>query len=121
MIVVPALMVFLVVPFGRNMTAVDLSIGALYFLAISSITTFPIFMGSWASRNKYSMLAGMRTAAQMVSYEIPMTLAIVPVIMMSQSLSTGAIVAAQNGLKWFVFTPWGWWDFDLFLLRHSRV
>jgi len=113
-IVVPALMVFLVVPFGRNMTAVDLSIGALYFLAISSITTFPIFMGSWASRNKYSMLAGMRTAAQMVSYEIPMTLAIVPVIMMSQSLSTGAIVAAQNGLKWFVFTPWGLVGFLIF-------
>jgi NADH-quinone oxidoreductase subunit H len=115
-IVVPALMVFLVVPFGRGMTAVDLSIGILYFLAVSSITTLPVFMGSWASRNKYSMLAGMRTAAQMVSYEVPMTLAIVPVIMMSQSLSTGAIVAAQNGLKWFVFTPWGLAGFVIFFL-----
>ena len=54
-IVVPALMIFLVVPFGEHMTAVDLNIGLLYFIAVSSITILPIFMGSWASRNKYSL------------------------------------------------------------------
>jgi len=115
-IVVPALMVFLVVPFGRDMTAADLSIGVLYFIAVSSVTTLPIFMGSWASRNKYSMIGGMRTAAQMISYEVPMTLAVVPVIMMSQSLSTASIVNAQEGLRWFVFTPWGLAGFVIFFI-----
>jgi NADH-quinone oxidoreductase subunit H len=115
-IVIPSLMVFLVVPFGRGMTAADLPIGVLYFIAVSSITTLPIFMGSWASRNKYSLIAGMRTAAQMISYEVPMTLAIVPAIMMSQGLSTGSIVAAQAGWNWFVFTPWGLLGFVIFFL-----
>ncbi len=118
-IVVPALMVFLVVPFGQHMTATDLNIGLIYFIAVSSITTIPIFMGSWASRNKYSLLGGMRTAAQMISYEIPMTLSVVPVMMMSQSLSTNAIVTAQGGswgLEWFVFTPWGLVGFVIFFL-----
>lgn len=118
-IVVPALMVFLVVPFGKGLTAVNLNIGILYFIAISSITTIPIFMGSWASRNKYSLLGGMRTAAQMISYEVPMTLAVVPVLMASQSLITAAIVEAQGsfmGLDWFVFTPWGFLGFMIFFL-----
>ena len=118
-IVVPALMVFLVVPFGKQMTAVNLNIGLLYFIAVSSVTLIPIFMGSWASRNKYSLLGGMRTAAQMISYEVPMTLAVVPAIMMSQSLSTDAIVLAQTGcchLNWFIFTPWGIVGFLIFFI-----
>jgi NADH-quinone oxidoreductase subunit H len=118
-IVVPALMIFLVVPFGKGMTAANLDIGLLYFIAVSSITILPIFMGSWASRNKYSLLGGMRTAAQMISYEIPMTLAVVPAIMMSQSLSTQTIVLAQAGgcgLNWFIFTPWGIVGFIIFFL-----
>lgn len=118
-IVVPALMVFLVVPFGRGMIATDLNIGILYFIAVSSITTVPIFMGSWASRNKYSLFGGMRTAAQMISYEVPMTLAVVPVIMAAESLATGTIVASQAGpagLQWFVFTPWGFLGFIIYFL-----
>ena len=118
-IVVPALMVFLVVPFGERMTAVNLNIGVLYFIAVSSITILPILMGSWASRNKYSLLGGMRTAAQMISYEIPMTLSVVPAIMMSQSLSTNTIVLSQVGdydLHWFIFTPWGIVGFIIFFL-----
>ena len=118
-IVVPALMIFLVVPFGKGMTATNLNIGLLYFIAVSSVTTLPIFMGSWASRNKYSLLGGMRTAAQMISYEVPMTLAVVPAVMMSQSLSTDAIVLAQggcSGLQWFIFTPWGLVGFIVFFL-----
>jgi NADH-quinone oxidoreductase subunit H len=118
-IVVPALMLFLVVPFGERMTAANLNIGLIYFIAVSSITILPIFMGSWASRNKYSLLGGMRTAAQMISYEVPMTLAVVPAIMMSQSLATNTIVLAQTGdydLHWFIFTPWGIVGFIVFFL-----
>ena len=118
-IVVPSLMVFLVVPFGERMTAANLNIGLLYFIAVSSITTIPIFMASWGSRNKYSLLGGMRTAAQMISYEVPMTLSVVPVIMMSQSLSTNTIVLVQSGeydMNWFIFTPWGLVGFIIFFL-----
>lgn len=119
MIVVPALLLFAVVPFGRGMTAVDLNVGLLFFLAISSTTTIAIFMASWGSRNKFALLGGMRAVAQMISYEIPMVLSVVPVIVMVGSLSTVAIVEAQGGwggLKWFVFTPWGLIAFLIFFL-----
>lgn len=115
LIVVPALLVFAVIPFGRNMTAVDLNVGVLYFLAVSSTTTIAIFMASWGSRNKFSLLGGMRSVAQLISYEIPMLLAVVPVILASGSLSTVAIVHAQEK-GWFVLTPWGLVAFLIFFL-----
>ncbi len=119
LMMVPALLIFSVIPFGRGMTAVDLNIGVLFFIAISSTTTIPIFMASWSSRNKYSILGGMRTAAQMISYEIPMVLAAVPVLLMAGSLSTNAIVHAQEGwlgLKWYAWTPCGLLGFLIFFL-----
>ena len=119
LIVMPALLVFAVIPFGRNMTAVNLNIGLLFFIAISSTTTIAIFMASWGSRNKFSMLGGMRSVAQMISYEIPLVLSAVPVILMCSSLSTNTIVDSQagwGGLKWFVFTPWGLVAFVIFFL-----
>ncbi len=119
LIVAPALLVFAVIPFGRNMTAVDLNVGLLYFIAVSSTTTIAIFMASWGSRNKFSLLGGMRSVAQMVSYEIPMVLSVVPVILAAQSLSTNTIVEAQSGwmgFNWFVFRPWGFVAFVIFFL-----
>ena len=95
LIVMPALLVFAVIPFGKHMTAVDLSVGVLYFLAISSTTTIAIFTAAWASRNKYSLLGGMRAAAQMISYEIPMVLSAVPILLAAQSLSTHEIGRAH--------------------------
>ncbi len=118
-VVIPALLVFSVLPFGRNMVAVDLNVGLLFFLAVSATTTLAIFMGSWASRNKFSLLGGMRTVAQLVSYEVPMVLSIVPVILAAESLSTVDIVEAQGGLfglQWFVFSPWGFVGFLIFYL-----
>lgn len=119
LIVAPSLLVFAVVPFGRNMTAVDLNVGLLFFIAISSTSTIAIFMASWGSHNKYSILGGMRSVAQMISYELPMVLSVVPVILIAGSLSTNDIVLAQsgwNGMKWFVFTPWGLFGFIIFFL-----
>ncbi len=115
-IVIPALLIFAVIPFGRGMVAVDLSIGILFFLALSSTTTIWIFVAAWASRNKFSLLGGMRSVAQMISYEIPMVLSIVPVLLVVGSFSTVSIVEAQNGFNWFVFTPWGIIGFLLFFL-----
>ena len=118
-IVIPALLVFSVLPFGRGMTAVDLNIGVLFFLAVSATSTLSIFMGAWASRNKFSLLGGMRSVAQLVSYEVPMVLSVVPVILAAGSLSTVDLVESQggwNGFKWFVFTPWGFTAFLTFYL-----
>lgn len=118
-IVIPALLVFSVLPFGRNMTAVDLNVGLLFFIAVSATSSIAIFMGSWASRNKFSLLGGMRTVAQLVSYEVPMVLSVVPVVLAAGSLSTVDLVEAQggwNGFKWFVLTPWGLVAFVIFYL-----
>ncbi len=115
-IVIPALLVFAVLPFGRNMIAADLNIGVLFFLAISGTTTVFIFTAAWGSRNKFSLLGGMRSVAQMISYEIPFILSVVPVLLMVGSFSTVKIVEAQTGMNWFVFSPWGIVGFFIFFL-----
>ena len=68
--VIPALLVFAVLPFGRNMVALDLNVGLLFFVAVSSIGTIAVFTGGWASRSKFSLLGGMRSVAQIISYEV---------------------------------------------------
>ncbi len=115
-VVIPALLVFSVLPFGRGMAAVNLNVGLLFFLAVSTMSTIAIFMGSWGSRNKFSLLGGMRAVAQMVSYEIPMVMSVVPVILVTGSLSMVSIVEAQLGGKWFVLTPWGFFGAIVFFL-----
>jgi len=104
--VVPAILLFAVLPFGRNMVAADLNIGLLYFFAVSSVGSYAIFMGGWASRSKFSALGAMRAVAQIISYEVPGVLSVVAVIMVSGTLSTVSLVEAQAD-QWFVFTPWG--------------
>ncbi len=116
LIVIPALLVFAVIPFGRNMIAIDLNIGVLFFLAISATTTIFIFTAAWGSRNKFSLLGGMRSVAQMISYEIPFVLSAVPVFLITGTFSTAHIVEAQPGLHWFVWTPWGFVGFLIFFL-----
>ena len=108
-------------PIGRNMTAVDLDAGMLFFFAVGGAVELSVFMAGWSSRNKYSMLGAMRAIAQMISYEVPLILSAVTVIMIVGSLKLKDIVAAQNdysyGLAhWFVFTPWGLAGFILFFI-----
>ncbi|MGA7523402.1 MAG: NADH-quinone oxidoreductase subunit NuoH [Acidobacteriaceae bacterium] len=116
-----AFLAYAVLPIGRNMTAVNLDAGVLFFFAIGSATELAVFMAGWSSRNKYSLLGAMRAIAQMVSYEIPLILSSVAVIMMSGTLSTVAIVGQQAhytaGIAhWNVFTPWGLAGFILFMI-----
>jgi NADH-quinone oxidoreductase subunit H len=121
--VVPAILLFAVLPFGRNMVAADLNVGLLYFFAVSSISSYAIFMGGWASRSKFSVLGAMRSVAQIISYEVPGVLSVVGVIMATAALSpsgvgtlsVGGIVDAQAG-RWFVCTPWGFVGCLLFFL-----
>lgn len=119
MIVIPALMMFAVIPFGRDMIAVDLNIGLFFFISISALETVAVVMAGWGSRSKYSLIGGMRAAAQSISYEVPLALSLVAVVMVVGSLSTRVIAEAQSGwygLHWFVVHPWGFLGFIIFFL-----
>ncbi|MEK6978247.1 MAG: NADH-quinone oxidoreductase subunit NuoH [Candidatus Hydrothermarchaeota archaeon] len=96
-----AFLAFVAIPFGEGLIVSDLNIGILYIMAVSSLAVVPVIMAGWAPNNKYNLLGGMRSAAQMISYEVPLTLSIVGVVMMAGSLSTVAIVEAQKRL-WFI-------------------
>jgi NADH-quinone oxidoreductase subunit H len=121
LLVLAAFLGYAVLPIGRNMVIINLDAGLLFFFAIGSMVELAVFMAGWSSRSKYSLLGAMRAIAQMISYEIPLVLSAVVVIMASGSLSTVTIVAQQavytNGLAhWFVFTPWGLCGFILFMI-----
>lgn len=97
-----AILAWAVIPLGRGMILEDLNIGLFYFIAIGSTGTIAFVMAGFASNNKYALLGGMRTAAQMISYEIPLAFSLIGVIMMTGTLSLTGIVEAQHKV-WFVF------------------
>lgn len=123
-LVVAVFMSFAVLPMGRNMVLADMDTGLLFFFAMVASTELSIFMAGWSSRNKYSLLGAMRAVAQMISYEVPLLLSSLVIVMMAGSLSLVTIVAAQNhysyGLPhWFVFTPWGFAGFVIFAIAST--
>lgn len=103
LIFVPTLMVFAVIPLGKNMAAINMNIGVFYLLAIASLSTIIFWMGGWASNSKYSLIGAMRVVAQMVSYELPLVLGLLGVIMIVGSMNMSDIIAAQEH-TWFIFT-----------------
>jgi NADH-quinone oxidoreductase subunit H len=109
---IPALITFAVIPFAAplstrwglvDMSVADLPIGFLYILAISSLGVYGIVLAGWSSNNKYSLLGGLRSSAQMVSYEISMGMAAVAVLLLSGNVSLNAIVHQQQAMGWNVF------------------
>ncbi|MEY2500869.1 MAG: NADH-quinone oxidoreductase subunit [Verrucomicrobiota bacterium] len=122
MMAAPTILALGVIPYGRNMTAFSIDGGILFFFAVGSATELAVFMAGWGSNNKFSMLGAMRAIAQMVSYELPLILTVLPAVMIVGSLSADAIVQAQAGYalgfvpRWFVFTPWGGAAFILFFV-----
>ena len=115
------LLTFAVIPYGRHLLPVDLSSAVLFFFAAGAATELAVFMAGWSSHNKYSLLAAMRALAQLISYELPLLLAVVPVVMLAGTLSTAAIVAAQGRWTfgflphWWVATPCGLAGFLIFM------
>jgi NADH-quinone oxidoreductase subunit H len=110
---------FAVLPVGRNMELVSMDAGLLFFFAMGASSEVSVFMAGWSSRNKYSLLGAMRAIAQMISYEVPLLLTSVVVIMIAGTLSLPKIVEAQAGYTgiwphWYVFTPWGFAAFLIF-------
>jgi NADH-quinone oxidoreductase subunit H len=99
----PSFMILATIPWSENLYGADLNIGLLYFIGISSITTIGILMGGWSSNNKYALLGAMRGVAQMVSYEIPLVLSVIGVVILSGSLNLRDIVYAQQDMGvWFI-------------------
>lgn len=120
-LLIPSVLVYAVLPVGRNMAAIDLDAGLLFFFAVGASTELAVFMAGWSSRNKYSLLGAMRGIAQMISYELPLILSTVAVVMAVGSLRPVAMVEAQAGFtgwlpNWHVFTPWGLAAFVLFMI-----
>ena len=99
---VGAIMTLLVIPFAPGLFGLDLNVGVLYLFAMSGLTVVGLLMAGWSSFNKYSLLGGLRSAAQMVSYEIPLTLSLVGVVLLAGTMSLNQIVLGQSGslLDW---------------------
>jgi NADH-quinone oxidoreductase subunit H len=114
MAAIPALLIFAVIPFGDQMTLFgrnvsmqvsDLNVGLLLFIGFSSIAVYGVAIGGWASNSKYALLGSIRGLAQLISYELSMGLALVPVVMLAESFQLSEIVKAQTGCWFIVYQP----------------
>jgi NADH-quinone oxidoreductase subunit H len=103
MVMIGVIAVQLVFPYTQGWTGQDLDVGLIYIVAVTSFTVLAILIGGWASHNKYSLVGALRSAAQMVSYEVPMILALLVVAMAAGSLSLNDVLAAQSGYNWYVW------------------
>jgi NADH-quinone oxidoreductase subunit H len=112
---IPALLIFLIVPIGAPITigdktydlqVTDLNIAVLYFLAMSSIAVYAVALAGWSSGSKYPLLGSVRASAQMISYEAALGLALVPVVMYTRTMWTSEIVAAQGDTVFGIFPAW---------------
>ncbi|MGC8554394.1 MAG: NADH-quinone oxidoreductase subunit NuoH [Candidatus Acidulodesulfobacterium sp.] len=125
LVVIPALTTFAVIPFGAPIEIMghivplqitDVNVGILFILALTSLGVYGVVIGGWASNSKYSLLGGIRTAAQMVSYEIALVLSIVGIIMIAGDLSLSKIVSEQSHIWFVVYQPVG---FLLYLIAST--
>lgn len=104
LIVIASLLLWAVLPFAPGVVGVDLNIGIFFVLAVSSVSVVTLLLAGWGSNNKYALLGAFRSVAQLVSYEVPMILALLIPILLARSMSTGDIIAAQK-LPFLIFVP----------------
>ena len=103
---IPVVMIFAVIPFQNGAALVDLNIGIVYIVAVSSVSVVGMVMAGWSSNNKYALVSAMRVIAQVVSYEIPLALAVIGVVLFAGTLSMNGIVQAQN-IPYILLQPMG--------------
>ncbi len=124
-----AMLAFVVVPFGDPLTIMgqpvplvitDMNVGLLFILALSSLAVYGVALAGWTSNSKYSLIGGIRGAAQMISYELPLALALVPVVMLAKSLSLSDIVAAQANYPFIVVQPLAFLIFLVSAMAESK-
>jgi len=96
---------FVVIPFSNYLIIADMNVGILYLTAVTALVVVGVLMAGWASNNKWSLIGGIRSAAQIISYEIPASLALLPVVLLTGTLSTQGIIRAQG------WAPWDWFAF----------
>src|SRR5262252_82658 len=101
---VPALMSFSIIPFGPSLQVTDLNVGLLFIFAITSLGVYGIVLGGWASNSKYPLMGAMRSSAQMISYELSLTLSVVGVLMIANTLSLNQLVQSQRN-TWLGVIP----------------
>jgi NADH-quinone oxidoreductase subunit H len=99
-VVVGVFSAFVTIPFGRYLIAADLNVGLLYLVAITSLVVVGVLMAGWSSNNKWALLGGVRSAAQMVSYEVPSVVALMSIIVITGTMSLQGIIAQQGGWPW---------------------
>lgn len=103
--IIVAVLLYAVIPMGKDMAVTDLNVGLFYFISIGSLSTICILMAGWGSHNKWSLLGAMRSVAQMISYEIPLAFSLLGVVMIAGSLNLSAIVAAQHKIWFIILQP----------------
>lgn len=121
-ITITSMLTFAVIPFGPSdwFIITDLNVGLLFFLALSSLGVYSIVLAGWSSNSKYAALGGLRATAQMISYELPMSLALVGVVLAAGTFSLREIVCAQSGLWFIVIQPVGFSVFLIAAVAESR-
>ena len=107
LVFVPGFMVWLAIPFSENLVVRDLSLGVFFFVAFSVLSIVGLVLAGWASASKYAVLGGFRSAAQLVSYEIPIIMSIIAVVILSRSLNFVEIVNAQTTIPYGALLPLG--------------
>jgi len=129
MAAIPAIMTFAIVPFGAplslfghdlSLQVADLNVGLLLFMALSSIAVYGVALGGWASNSKYALLGSLRGLAQLISYELPMGLSLVPTVMLARSFRLSEIVAAQQQWWFIVFQPLAFTIFLISILAECK-
>ena len=113
---VPSLMAYMVLPFSRTWVIADLPYGLLFVFAVMSIIPLGVLAAGWASNNKWSLIGAMRVVGSQVTYEVPMLLAALPVVMMAGSMSLGDIVRAQSGTVLWILPRWFAWNVPALVL-----
>lgn len=117
---IPAFLSFAVIPFGPSFQITDLNVGLLFIFAVTSVGVYGIVLGGWASNSKYPLLGGLRASAQMISYELSLTLSVVGVLMIANTLSLRELVIRQEGLWNIVLQPVGFLVFFISAIAETN-